>query len=148
MKKLFLAGIFIFLFTATALAETSLKAEVDKASITTDEAITYKLTIDSTDKNIPQPQLPKFAGFQVISQAQSSNISWLKNGIKTILVYNFILAPVDIGKFKIEPSSLKIKNKTYASDGFEIEVTQGKRKPKPPLPEEPQPESEEPQVTL
>lgn len=139
---------------ALAFTETSIKSEVDKKSITTDENVIYKLTITSTDKNIPQPQLPKFTGFVVISQVQSSNISLVKGGIKTILVYAFVLTPIVIGKFKIEPSFIKVKNKTCSTDTFEIEVTQGKRKPNPPqkeglpLPEKPPSESEEPQVTL
>lgn len=156
MKKITISAIILIFLSIVALAfaETSIKAEVDKKSITTDENVIYKLTITSTDKNIPQPQLPKFTGLAVISQAQSSSISLVKGGIKTILVYAFVLAPLDIGKFKIEPSLIKVKNKTCSTDTFEIEVTQGKRKPNPsqkeglPLPEKPPSESEEPQVTL
>jgi len=137
-----------------AFAEISIKAEVDKTSITTDEALTYKLIITSTDNEAPQPQTPDFAGFNVLSQAQSSTFSYLKTGPKTILVLAFILAPLEVGKFRIEPSVIKLKGKTYAADSFEIEVVQGKAKPqappeeKPALPEESQPESEQPQITL
>ena len=141
-------------FIVLAYAETSIKAEVDKTSITTDETLTYKIIITSSEKRMPEPQIPKFEGFSVISQAQSSTISFVQAGIKTILVYAFILAPTDKGKFKIRPSTIKIKNKTYSSDAFEIEVTQGKSKPKPPseqkpsLPKELPQEEEKPQITL
>ncbi len=174
MKNTFvLSTIFIFLFTpleisislgghtrflkgfaATVFAETSIKAEVDKTRISTDEILTYKLIITSTERKLPAPQVPKFEGFAVVSQAQSSTITSVKSNIKTILVYAFILAPIDIGRFKIGPSLIKIKNKTYSTDTFEIEVTQGKVKPKvpaekkPSVPEESLPESEQPQITL
>jgi hypothetical protein len=153
--KLFISTIlFIFFSAANAFGEISIKAEVDKTSISTDETLTYKLAITSTENEAAQPQIPKFTGFNVISQAQSSTFSYLKTGPRTVLVFAFILAPNDIGKFKIEPSVIKLKSKTYSTDSFEIEVTQGKAKPqvppeeKPSLPEEFQPESGQPKITL
>jgi hypothetical protein len=142
------------LFIALGFAETSIKAEVDNTSITTGETLTYKLVITSSDKKLPTPELPKFEGFNVLSQAQSQTISLVKSDVKTILVYAFVLAPTDTGKFKIEPSAIKIKNETYSSDAFEIEVRQGRAKPqakpeqKPSLPEPTQPESEQPKIVL
>ena len=153
-KAIALGIIFSFLCVSLAFAETSIKAEVDKKSITTDENITYKLVITSAEQNIPAPQVPKFEGFNILSQAQSSTVSFAGGGIKTILVYAFILAPTDVGKFKIEPSSVKMKDKTYSTDSIEIEVTQGKAKPRkksepqPSLPQQPQSETEQPQFTL
>ena len=91
---------------------------------------------------------------EVDKTRQSSSMSFVKNNIQRNLVYIFILAPLDIGKFKIEPSVIKIGNKTYSTDTFEIEVILGKARPKTPLeqrpsqPEKIQPESEEPQITL
>ncbi len=161
MKKItILSVIFTSLFIAMAFAQTSIKGEIDKTIVTTDDAITYKLILTSLEKNIPTPQLPKFTGFKVVSRAQSSSVAFTKGNIETIIVYAFVLAPTDIGKFKIEPSSMKIKNETFSTAAFEIEVKQGKPKPKPkpkaqpeqkpPQPEETQPEETEepPQVTL
>ncbi len=142
----------MFFSVAVSFAETSIKAEVDKTSMTTDEALTYKLTINSSERNTPLPQIPKFEGFAVVSQAQSSNIAFVKGGIKTVIVYTFILVAKDIGKFKIEPGTIKINNKTYPSEAFEIEVTQGKAMPKPEeepsYPEEFPSETEAPQTIL
>jgi len=155
MRKISLfTVIFSFLFLASAFADTSIKAEVDKLKLSTDETLTYKLTIISTDKRLPASQVSGFDSFSVLSQIESSNMSFEKNGIKTTLIYEFILAPTDVGKFKIAPSSIKIGNKNLSTDSFEIEVTQGKAKSqappesKPAVPEQGQPESEEPQVTL
>jgi len=38
-----------------------------------------------TIKKIPEPQLPEFKGFYVLTQAQSSNISFAKSNIKTTI---------------------------------------------------------------
>jgi len=155
MKKIIAFGIFFFFFfIAASFAENSIKAEIDKTSINTDETLTYKISIISSQKQLPPPQIPKFAGFNILSQAQSSTVSFRKNNLNNFLVYVFILSPRDIGKFKIEPASIVIQGKTYTTDGFEIEVRQGKAKAKPPtqtepyLPKRPPPETEEPQITL
>lgn len=142
-NTLILLTIFVFVFTASASAETSIKAEVDKTNLTTDETLAYKIIITSTEKKLSTPQVSKFEGFNILSSAQSSTMSFLKNNIKTILVYAFILAPADTGKFKIGPATLKIKNETLSTDTFEIEVKQGKAQPK----REESP-SQEPQFTL
>lgn len=128
---------------------------MDKISIATDETLTYKLTIASPERKISQPELPKFENFYILSQAQSSTVSLGKSKIKTILVYTYILAPKEIGKFKIEPSQIKIKGKVYSSESFEIAVTAGKvpplappEKEEPIPPQESRPEPDEAQITL
>lgn len=139
---------------ASAFADTSLKAEVDKTRITTEEAVIYKLSINSSAKKIPKPDLPGFEGFAVLSQSQASKIS-ISAGVQTSSVtYVFILAPVKSGKFGIGPSRARIEGRDYSSDTFEIEVTQGKVQPKAesedmaPLPEAPVSPSEAPRITL
>jgi hypothetical protein len=157
MRKTVFSVIFflsLFLFIASAQAETSLKAEVDKTNITTDDELTYKLVISSSAKKIPQPKLPKFEGFVVLSKAQTSQISIVKGVQKAFVIYVFILAPAQTGTLKIEPSHIQVEEKDYSSDGFEIVVTQGeaeprpKSEPEPSLPEEFPQESGQPQVTL
>lgn len=146
-------ALILFLLTP-AFAEISLKAEVDKTSITTDEFVTYKITVNSDEQNTPVPEIPKFSGFNIVSQLQSSSLSLGSGRLNASIIYTYILAPMQVGKFKIEPCNIKIKGQTYTSDAIEIEVTQGKAKPQPKPKEEPrhpalpQPESEEPQVTL
>jgi len=155
-KVITLSLFFISLFASAAFAQTSIKAELDKTSLTSEEILTYKLIVTSLEKNIPTPQLPEFTGFKVISSAQSSSITFTKGSVKTVVVYAFVLAPTDIGKFKIGPGTIKIENETFSTGDFIIEVKQGKAKPKvepkekPPLPEETQPEEteESPQITL
>jgi len=157
MKIKIILFLFVIFLPTAVFAETTLKAQVEKNKITTDEALTYKLIIASTENALPAPAFPKFAGFQVLSQAQSSTVSFMRGGMKTILVYAFILAPMKVGKFKIEPASIKVRNEAFNSDAIEIEVTQGKRIPQPPpvspknkpsLPPGAPTQPQEPQYTL
>ena len=155
MKKIIIAAFFIiFPLISTVLAETSIKAEADKTSLTTDQALTYRIIIASTEKNIPMPQLPKFDKFAVLSSSRSSSFSFANNEMKTVVAFAFILLPNELGKLKIEPCVIKIKDKTYSSEAIEIKVTQGKRalpapiKKAPSSPQKAIPESGQPQISL
>ena len=106
-------------------------AEVDKAKASTDDEITYKLNIVSDKNNTSDPQLPDFKGFQVISQAQSTTVSFQKGRPDVLMTYVYILVPIAPGKFTIGPSSVKISGKSYSTRSFDIEVTQGEGPPKP-----------------
>jgi hypothetical protein len=127
-------------------------AEVDKFKVTTDDVLTYKVTVSSSEQLIPAPKLPEFKDFEVVSQLQSSQMSWGKDGSKTNTEYTFTIIPKTTGKLKIDPAILRIKDKSYSSEEFQIEVAQGERIPKtrikpeftPDLPDD----EDLPQVTL
>lgn len=156
MKRLIILFLmFVLWFTAASFAETSIKAEVDNLIVTTDNTLIYKIIISSSERQIPRPELPDFKGFDVISQAQSSTVSFVKGSTQTVSVYAFILAPLGVGKFKIPPATIKINGLSISAQEFEIEVTQGKTEIKPGLehglsPDERQPkiDTRQPQYTL
>ncbi|MCK9604711.1 MAG: BatD family protein [Candidatus Omnitrophica bacterium] len=126
-----LTVLFLLLPALDTFAETGIKAEVDKASMTTDDHLTYKIIITSSEQNTLYPQLPAFKDFNVFSQAQSSSLTFDKQGIKNTSVFIYVLLPKNTGKLKIEPSQVKIKDKSYSTEAFEIEVAQGKAKAPP-----------------
>lgn len=138
MQKIYLIVISLVMFSGVCFAEEPIKAEVDKTKIATDETIIYKISIISSDKKVPAPQLPDFEGFSVLSRVQSSSISFSSEGVRTSMIYTFILAPLDAGKFSIGPATVKAGNKIYSSETLEIEVTPSKSMPKkesrPPFP--------------
>jgi hypothetical protein len=119
---------FMFCGQSAVLADTTIKAEVNKAALTTDELLTYKLTVVSTEKNIPAPKIKEFKGFSIVSRAQSSSISFKQGGMQTSLVFAFILLPREIGMLKIEPAKVTVSGKTYSSSACLIEVKQGMAK--------------------
>ncbi len=151
-KTLLIAAVAAIACASSAFAQVSIKAEVDKTDLSTDDTLTYKLIITSTQKDIPRPQLPSFTKFEVLSEAQSSTFSFVKSEIRTILVYTCILLPKEAGTLKIGPSSVKDKDQIYSTQELEIKVIQGKQRipaqpPAPSEPNTPQPEPGE-QVTL
>lgn len=150
-KTVIFSWLFLMLASTAVFAETALQAEVDKLSITTDDVLTYKITIKSQEKKIPDPKVPEFKGFGVVSKLQSSSISFMKDEVNTLVSYIFVLSPQEAGKFKIEPSQVRTGAKVIMSEEFEIDVIQGKGKAVPEQeipPRKPLPESDEPQYTI
>lgn len=132
MKKAIPLVLFVMCsFLPLAFAEPVVRAEVDKKSLTTDEALTYKVFITSSGgEQISNLKLPGFEGFEIVSQSQSSTVVFEGEAAKTNLEYVLILVPLAKGTLKIPASSVKINEKIYSSESFTVEVTQGKLKPK------------------
>jgi hypothetical protein len=139
MKSIIVSIALIFLFLGTSLAQPSIKAEVDKKSVATDEAVVYKVTVILEQNNQPQIQLPKFDGFTIISTAESQTVSFADKTLKTHFLYVLVLVPRVAGTLKIPPVRLKSEAGTIESEAFEIQVKPGK---KPVVPQE------QPQVSL
>ncbi|MFH1414016.1 MAG: BatD family protein [Candidatus Omnitrophota bacterium] len=123
-------GIFLLLLKACVFADNSVKAEVDKTGLTTDEYLTYKITLSSVDKELTLSKLPEFDGFTVATQMQSSNISFVKNEVESTMVYIYLLIPIKTGTLIIPSFKVMIQGEEYQTDAFEIEVKQGKTMPK------------------
>ncbi len=121
-KIFLLAAFIVFSLQTPCLAATSIKAEVDKTSISAQETLTYKLVITSSEDRLPAPSIPAFKDFRVVSEARSSSVSLLSPEARTVLVFIFILAPSKAGTLKIEPASITVKGTTYASEPLEITV--------------------------
>lgn len=147
LRAIIPAILLVFAWSGQVFAQIAIKAEVDKTSITADELLTYKLTVSSVEKNIPPPKLPEFRGLAVVSQAESSTVSFQKTGMQSVIVFAFILLPQETGKIKIEPAQVRIKGKVYSSESFQIEVKAGvvrgvprKDEPGPQIPQSDQPQ--------
>jgi hypothetical protein len=139
-RSFMLAVALLFSAAGVCFAETTLKAELDKKVLTTDETVTYKLTVTSSEKKLSVPQFPDFKGFSILSSAQSSSFSLSSEGAKTMLVYVFVLMPDEPGSLTIAPVEMTIAGKKTVSEGFTLNVAAGKgRIRKPQSPKEPGP---------
>lgn len=146
MKTITFMAFFLTVFLgSSAFAETTLNAQVDKTELAAGQLLTYRLTVDSTEKKLPSPQLPKFEGFSVVSQAQSSNVSLIKNEVTIQYLFVFSLMPLQAGKYTIGPATVTIKDKAISTREFQIEVLPSEESVPPGMNP---PESSQYQITL
>jgi len=128
--------LFLFLSRCSFAVDTEVKisSSVDKNKLSQDETLTLSIDIAGDISSSPKIQLPDLdKDFEIISTAQSQNVS-LK-GKQTALSINFkyILLPKKEGKITIGAVTAKYKDQAYKTDPIEIEVTKSK-KPKPVVP--------------
>jgi hypothetical protein len=123
-------------------AETTIKAELDKRAVTADDTVTYKVTVISSEQQLPPPVFPDFKGFSTLSSSQSSSFSFSGSGTKTMLVYVFVLLPDGPGPVTIPPVQITAGGKKTSSESFTLQISPGTgkfRRPQPPeLGKEPQ----------
>ena len=139
MKTVAALAAIIMIGGGSCLAETSVKAEVDKRSITADETITYKLTVVSSDLQISPPDFPEFTRFDLLSQSQSSSFSFSGEGARTMLVYVLVLLPKETGTLEIPAASVTAEGKRLSTEKFSIRVApgSGRSRGSQPAPESP-----------
>lgn len=130
-RVVILAALFLFSLCPGVFADTAIKAEVDKTRISADDTVTFKVIITSTNEKLPQPEIPAFEDFSVLSTAQSSSFALVKGGVKTHLTYVFILMPKRDGVLNIPPATITVKEGKFSSEAFAIEVSPGAKKSLP-----------------
>ncbi len=138
-------SVFMLCLPTAAFARPGLRvrAEVDKTLINMDELLTYKLTVTSSEKNIPA-KFPDFTDFAVVSMQES--VSFQQGSKLTTRVLVVVLAPRKTGKLEINSAQVTFLDKVYFSRRFRIKVQEiGAPKPDDPAAQqEPAPEPEIP----
>jgi hypothetical protein len=109
----------------TALAQSPVRAEVDRAALSTGETLTLTVTVESSILDSPAPSLPELRGFQVVGRSSSTQISIVNMDIRTQVVYTYRLQPYEAGDLTIEPVTLTLGGQTYGTQPITVHVTQG-----------------------
>ncbi len=93
---------FWFILLSVSFAQTFIQAKVDKTILSVGDELVYKLTINSPEKQLLVPEFPDFKGFDVLSSAQTSEISVLKGNLAAFIVY--LSSAFDV---EIKPGQIK-----------------------------------------
>ena len=101
--------------------ELAVSVLLDRDTIGLDEQATLIVEVSGASQNLPQPQLPTLAMFEVYSQGRSSNISIVNGQVTSSATYRYLLLPTKAGTFPINQIAVVSKNKRYK--GNEVELT-------------------------
>ena len=104
--------------------EFSVSARVTRDKISINDRLDYELTIIGKElNNLPAPKLPNFQGkFDVISSSEATSFSWINGNVTSSKIKSYILMPVKVGKFLIEPAEIVFKGEKYQTGEVNIEV--------------------------
>jgi hypothetical protein len=103
-------------------SEVTISAALSRDSIGMDETAVLEVVVAGNDQNLPAPQLPGIAAFDVYSQGRSSNISIVNGQMSTTVNYRYILMPKKPGVYPIQDIAAVYKNRRYVANGLTLTV--------------------------
>ncbi len=107
-------------------------ASVDRTSLTTDEFLRLKVTVNASALRAPKPTLPSLEGFSIVGSSSSSQVSIINGQMSASVVYEYRLQPYQIGELVIKPITLTLKGETFSTDPITVQVTEGQSSGTPP----------------
>lgn len=128
--KIISINIFLLILINSAFSqEYTLRATVNKNKIAVNEKFEYKIEVSGESTSLPDPQLPEFQNFAILSGPNSStNIQFINGKMSASKAYSYILMPRQVGTFTIPSSSINIGGKTIQSNQVNIEVVKAAQK--------------------
>lgn len=122
------AFIFILLIlTSPVLAQESISvsAEVDRATISTDDLLTLTLTVAGDYQQLGEPQLSLMSGFNIIGSSRSSQFSMVNGAVTARTIFTYRLEPSGPGTYTIDRLTISVNGSSYQTDPITVEVVQG-----------------------
>jgi len=130
IMKFFYINILLFFLLNNVFAQNyKIQASVSKNKIAIDERFEYKVEVNGQSTSLPDPVLPEFTDFAVLSGPNSStNIQYINGKMSAAKSYSYILMPRELGKFTLPPSTVEVDGETLESNRINIEVVQQSKK--------------------
>lgn len=142
--QIFISGIF-FLFTVVhvnAGDDLQFTASVDRNVVDISERITLTLQAQGDVSSLPDPKLPDFSDFRIISGPnESSTFQFINGRISSTKSWTFILKPLRAGSLTIASAEITRKRKTVRTDPITIEVSAQNAPPQAGKPSAPIPQT-------
>lgn len=121
---LLLLGLFLASGTLM-LAQSPIRAEVDRTTLSTDEEVLLRVTVQSDNLNIPSPSLTGLRDFRVVGSSESKEFSMINGQITSQGVFIYRLSPLQTGELTIPAISVTVEGQTFQTEPILIEVLPG-----------------------
>ncbi len=106
-------------------ADFQVSASLDRNQIALNEQAVLSLTISGSGGDLPQPQLPGTADFQIYNAGRSQNYTWVNGKASASVTYNFVLTPLKEGHFTIPPIRVEAQGQTAETAPLTLDVVKG-----------------------
>jgi hypothetical protein len=116
----------------TAFAQSTLRVDtqVDRRSLTIDDTLNLRITVEGRGASAPEVTLPAFEGFDVVSHQVQRPMSFSFNFgrgavVQSSVIYTFVLRPTRTGSLTIRPTSAQLGDERKTSPPIAITVSAG-----------------------
>ena len=125
-----------------AAQDVQVTATISNNQVSLNDAFEYKVAVSGKSDNLPDPALPAFNSFTVLSGPNSSTSIQIINGrMSSSKEYSVYLQARQEGQFTIPPATIEVDGKTISSNEIMITVVKGQAQPATPTPSSGQPRS-------
>ncbi len=97
----------------------SIRAVVDKTSMTMEETLTLTVSVEDADADI---DISALKDFSIVSQSTGTSFKWINGKSSHEKIYTYMLSPLKKGRLIIPPISMEYKGKTYKTEPIYILV--------------------------
>lgn len=111
--------------TALAQGPSPITAEVDRTTLTTDEALNLTITVRTTTSEQVSPELPSFDGFDILGTSTSQQLVFESGRLSSQMTYAFRLRPNQVGALSIPAIEVSIDGQRYETEPIAIIATPG-----------------------
>lgn len=108
---------------AFALA-LEISAGLDRNRISLNDQVTLTITL-SGGGNLPNPQIPVLADFQIANAGRMQNFTWINGQASASVTHTFILTPLREGSFTIPPIRASAEGQTFETPPLTLTVERG-----------------------
>jgi hypothetical protein len=121
MKNYTLLIITLFWAQSIWAQDVNFEASVNKNPVGLEESFVLTFSVNASGRNFRPPRLSDH--FRVYSGPnQSSQMSYVNGQMTANLSYSYILVPINVGSFIIEPASIEVNGKNYSTKPIELKV--------------------------
>ncbi len=118
-------------------AQSPLTVDVDRTTISTDEAVNLTIAIRGEFTSLPEPDLSGLQDFNIVGRSRSQQVVIIQGSQSVQGIYNYTLQPTREGELIIPPFSFTIDGQLFETDPIQISVSAGATVPAAPTPESP-----------
>lgn len=110
---------------ALAQGPSPITAEVDRTTLTTDEALNLTITVRTTTSEQVSPELPSFDGFDILGTSTSQQLVFESGRLNSQMSYSFRLRPNQVGTLSIPAIEVTIDGQSHETEPIAITATPG-----------------------
>jgi hypothetical protein len=129
ITNLSLFTLLLVLLPSVGLADTSVKATIDRTNVPVGEEILLKITVQSDEETVDSPRFEELTAFDIISSGSSKNLQWINGQTSVSFTYQYRLRARDEGEFTIGPATVRAGGKEYRTRAFKVRVTPARTQP-------------------
>ena len=103
----------------------TMRAEVDRSSITLDDQIVLVVTIEGRLRSVEEPERPTFEDFDLYPRGRSQSMQIVNGEYSASNAFTYILVPKREGKFTIGPFTARLGGNVLRTEPITIDVGGG-----------------------